>query len=47
LAAGEVKAWLQAEPGETTDFSADREKFSDYWQTSARLIGRASTLRRS
>ena len=40
LPAGEVKAWLQAEPGETTDFPADREKFSGYWRTSARLLGR-------
>ena len=40
LPAGEVKAWLQAEPGETTDFPADREKFSGHWRTSARLIGR-------
>src|SRR5262245_63533670 len=40
LPASEVKAWLQAEPGETTDFPADREKFSGYWRTSARLIGR-------
>jgi len=40
LPAGEVKAWLQAEPGETIDFPADREKFSEYWRTSARLLGR-------
>jgi len=40
LPAGEVKAWLQAEPGETTDFPADRERFSGYWRTSARLLGR-------
>ena len=40
LPAGEVKAWLQAEPGETIDFPADREKFSAYWRTSARLLGR-------
>jgi len=38
--ASEVKAWLQAEPGETTDFPADREKFSEYWRISARLLGR-------
>src|SRR5215467_8651766 len=42
LPAGEVKAWLQAEPGETTDFPADRERFSEYWRTSARLLGRLS-----
>ena len=40
LPASEVKAWLQAEPGETTDFPTDREKFSEYWRTSARLLGR-------
>src|SRR6516225_5753924 len=40
LPAGEVKAWLQAEPGETTDFPADRERFSEYWRASARLLGR-------
>ena len=40
LPAGEVKAWLQAEPGESTDFPADRERFSGYWRTSARLLGR-------
>src|SRR5262249_19437930 len=42
LPAGEVKAWLQAEPGETTDFPADRERISEYWRTSARLLGRLS-----
>jgi (3,5-dihydroxyphenyl)acetyl-CoA 1,2-dioxygenase len=40
LAAREIREWLQAEPGETTDFPADREKFSGYWQRSARLLGR-------
>src|SRR5262249_61657854 len=39
LPASEVKAWLQAEPGETTDFPSDREEFSEYWRTSARLLG--------
>src|SRR5262249_62259680 len=38
--AGEVKAWVQAEPGETTDFPAERERFSEYWRISARLLGR-------
>ena len=28
LSAGDVRDWLQAEPGETTDFPADRRKFS-------------------
>jgi (3,5-dihydroxyphenyl)acetyl-CoA 1,2-dioxygenase len=40
LPAGEVGEWLQAEAAETTDYAADREKFSTYWQRSARLIGR-------
>ncbi len=39
LASAEARDWLQAEPGETTDFPADRRKFSDYWQKSARLLG--------
>jgi (3,5-dihydroxyphenyl)acetyl-CoA 1,2-dioxygenase len=40
LPAGDIRDWLQAEPGETTDFPADRRKFSGYWQKSARLVGR-------
>ena len=40
FAPGDVRDWLQAEPGETTDFPADRKKFSGYWQKSARLLGR-------
>jgi thioesterase DpgC len=36
----EVRDWLQAEPGETTDFPADRKRFSAYWQKSSRLLGR-------
>ncbi len=39
LASGEARDWLQAEPGETTDFPADRRTFSAYWQRSARLRG--------
>jgi len=34
-----IREWLQAEPGETTDFPADRRKFSTYWQKSSRLVG--------
>jgi (3,5-dihydroxyphenyl)acetyl-CoA 1,2-dioxygenase len=34
-----IREWLQAEPGETTDFPADRLKFSNYWQKSSRLVG--------
>jgi thioesterase DpgC len=34
-----IREWLQAEPGETTDFPADRRKFSSYWQQSSRLVG--------
>ena len=40
LPAREVRDWLQAEPGETTDFPNDRKKFSAYWQRSSRLLGR-------
>ena len=40
LARGEVRDWLQAEPAETTDFPADRRKFSSYWQRSSALLGR-------
>jgi (3,5-dihydroxyphenyl)acetyl-CoA 1,2-dioxygenase len=40
VALGDVKAWLQAEPGEAIEFSADRTKFSEYWARSARLFGR-------
>ncbi|HET7256170.1 MAG TPA: enoyl-CoA hydratase/isomerase family protein [Xanthobacteraceae bacterium] len=40
LPAGDVRDWLQAEPGETTDFPADRRKFSAYWQKASRLLGR-------
>jgi (3,5-dihydroxyphenyl)acetyl-CoA 1,2-dioxygenase len=37
-----IREWLQAEPGETTDFPADRRKFSSYWQKSSRLLGQLS-----
>ena len=40
LPAADVDAWLRAEPGEATDFAADRARFSAYWQISARLLGR-------
>lgn len=40
LPVGDIRDWLQAEPGETTDFPADRRKFSVYWQKSSRLVGR-------
>jgi thioesterase DpgC len=36
----EVDALLAAEPGTLTDYAADRERFSAYWQTSTRLLGR-------
>jgi thioesterase DpgC len=39
LGAGEVGDWQQEEPGETTDFSGDREKFSSYWGKTTRLLG--------
>src|ERR1700757_4793595 len=40
LPGSDIREWLQAEPGETTDFPADRRRFSGYWQKSTRLIGR-------
>ena len=40
LSARDVRDWQQAEPGETTDFSADRNTFSGYWTSAARLLGR-------
>jgi thioesterase DpgC len=39
LSGAGIREWLQAEPGETTDFPADRRKFSSYWQKSSRLLG--------
>jgi thioesterase DpgC len=38
LTAGDLRAWEQAEPGDTTDFSADRDTFSSYWSRTARLL---------
>jgi (3,5-dihydroxyphenyl)acetyl-CoA 1,2-dioxygenase len=38
LPAGAIREWLQAEPGETTDFPADRRKFSRYWDKASRLL---------
>ena len=38
LPADEVRTWLRAEPDRTTDFSADRTRYSGYWLTSARLL---------
>jgi (3,5-dihydroxyphenyl)acetyl-CoA 1,2-dioxygenase len=40
LADSDVRAWLQAEPGATTDFASDRSRFSAWWETSARLLAR-------
>jgi thioesterase DpgC len=40
LPATEVRAWLQAEPGEPTGFSSDRRRFLRLWQRSAGLIAR-------
>jgi len=39
LAVEDVRAWLQAEPGEATDFPTDRKSFSTYWRSSSRLLG--------
>ena len=40
FAGGDIEAWLRAEPGEATEFPADRDNFSNYWRTSARLLSR-------
>jgi thioesterase DpgC len=40
LPGDEVRSWLQEKPGVTADFFADRQKFSDYWARSTRLLGR-------
>src|SRR5262245_17327141 len=40
LAASDTNDWLTAEPEATGDYAADRERFSAFWQKSARLIGR-------
>jgi thioesterase DpgC len=39
LAAKDVRQWLQAEPGETTDYQTDRKSFSNYWRAGSRLLG--------
>src|SRR4051794_26008125 len=36
----EVDAWIVADPGAATEYVADRERFSGYWQASTRLLGR-------
>src|SRR5438132_2178863 len=40
LAGDDVRDWLRAEPDRSTDFSADRTRYSGYWLKSARLLGR-------
>jgi thioesterase DpgC len=40
LPGNEVSSWLVEKPDETTDFSADRKRFSDYWMRSTQLLGR-------
>ena len=40
LPADEARSLLQETPGLTADFSADRQKFSDYWARAARLLAR-------
>src|SRR5712692_9098320 len=39
LAGDDARDWLREEPDRTTDFSADRTRYSGYWLTSARLLG--------
>jgi (3,5-dihydroxyphenyl)acetyl-CoA 1,2-dioxygenase len=36
----EVNEWIRTEPGATTAYAADRNRFSAYWQRSARLLAR-------
>src|SRR5262245_33603348 len=38
LPADEARSQLQETPGLTADFSADRQKFSDYWARAERLL---------
>jgi (3,5-dihydroxyphenyl)acetyl-CoA 1,2-dioxygenase len=40
LPGSELSSWLKEEPDATGDFSADRQKFSDFWARSTRLLGR-------
>jgi len=40
LPSAEVTTLMQAEPGAATDYAADRDRFSAYWQRAARLIAR-------
>ena len=35
-----VNGWLRAQPDNTGKFSADRKRFSSFWQMSSRLLGR-------
>src|SRR5262249_60537966 len=37
---GGVRGWRRGNRGKPTVFPADREKFSEYWRTSARLLRR-------
>jgi (3,5-dihydroxyphenyl)acetyl-CoA 1,2-dioxygenase len=48
LGESDVKFWLNTEPGNTTDYSRDCHTFSEYWRTTARLLGQfpAGALRR-
>ncbi len=39
LGESDVKFWLNTEPGNTTDYSRDCQTFSEYWRTTARLLG--------
>jgi (3,5-dihydroxyphenyl)acetyl-CoA 1,2-dioxygenase len=40
LDSGDVDGWLRAEPGPPSDFTADRPRFSAYWEKAHRLVGR-------
>jgi thioesterase DpgC len=38
FAGDDVRDWLRSEPDRTTDFAADRARYSSYWHKSARLL---------
>jgi (3,5-dihydroxyphenyl)acetyl-CoA 1,2-dioxygenase len=42
----DVKFWLNTEPANTTDYVLDCQVFSEYWRTTARLIGQLPAAER-
>jgi thioesterase DpgC len=39
LGESDVRFWLNTEPGTATDYARDCQTFSEYWRTTARLVG--------